>query len=163
MEIVPGEGATIRATTAEGQAFQMLSFLQNQEENQTINPLEEEYFTGTKNTDTNNRFFEGSWKIPAIFTPTGMITAVEVYQGIIFSPGTGGTFTALTPMAYALEVLFSLIYRQNDNNYNPDKYSYVTGKYDFNLRLCEGNFKLPYQTILLPNGGTQDTARPYLL
>lgn len=163
--ITPGEGGTFQAGTAEGQAFQALQWWQLQEENKSINPNGEEYFTGSKNTDTDNRFFEGGWKIPAIFTPQPLsISAGTIYQDLIFSPGTGGTFIGTTPTAYTLEVLLWLIRRQNDtSNYNPDKFQYITGSYDANAQMWEGTFKIPYQTTLLPNGGTQDIARAYLL
>jgi hypothetical protein len=162
--VTPGENATVQATTGEGQAFQVLQWWQLQEENEAINPNGEEYFTGSKNTDTNNKFFEGTWKIPANFSPAPLtMTAIEAYQGLIFSPGTGGTFTAPTPMAYALEVLLWLVYKEKDSNSNPDRFNYITARYDANSRIWEGTFKLPYQTTLLPNGGTQDTARTYLL
>jgi len=162
--ITPGEGATIQAPTAEGQAFQLLQWWQLQEENQALNPNGEEYFTGTKNTDTNNKFFEGTWKIPANFSPAPLtLQATEIYQGLTFTKGTGGTFAGGTPSAYTLEVLLWLVQRENDSAYNPDRFNYISAKYDANLRMWEGTFKIPYQTSLLPNGGTQDVARPYLL
>lgn len=162
--ITPGAGGTIQAPTAEGQAFQLLQWWQIQEENPLINPNNEEYFTGSKNTDTNNKFFEGTWKIPASFLPAPLtLTASTIYLELVFSCGTAGTFVGQTPTAYTLEVLLWLVDRENDSNYNPDKSNYITAKYDANLRMWEGTFKLPYQTILLSNGGTQDTARTYLL
>ncbi|MEG3900006.1 MULTISPECIES: hypothetical protein [unclassified Microcoleus] len=162
--ITPGDGGTIQATTAEGQAFQLLQWWQLQEENQAINPNGEEYFTGSKNTDTNNKFFEGTWKIPANFSPAPLVlSASEIYQGLTFIRGTGGTFGSISPTAYTLEVLLWLVQRENDSTFNPDRFNYITARYDANLRIFEGTFKLPYQTSLLPNGGTQDTARTYLL
>lgn len=164
--ITPGVAATITATTAEGQAFQLLQWWQLQEENPLINPTQLEYFTGDKSTDTGNKFFEGTWKIPATFTATVPLTIVgnPLYQGLTFTPGTTpGTFTATTPTAYTLQVLFWLVNRENDSSFNPDRISNITAKYDANLGMCEGTFKLPYTTTLLANGGTQDVARPYLL
>ena len=163
--IVPGEGGTFSGNTAEMIIFQAMVFWSLQEENEVINPNSEEYFTGSKNTDTNNKFFEGTWKIPAIFIPRPLtIIAATIYQGLSFSPGTGGTFAGETAEAYTLEVLLWLINRQKDtSNYNPDKFDYISGRYDANAGMWEGTFKLPYQTILLPNGGTQDIARSYLL
>ena len=164
-QVTPGENGTFQAGTAEGQLFQALQWWQLQEENQALNPLSEEYYTGSKNTDTNNKFFEGTWKIPANFTPSPIITltANPIYQGLAFSRGTGGTFQGESPTAYTLELLLWLVQRENDSNFNPDKYNYITAKYDANLRIWEGTFKLPYQTTLLSNGGTQDIARAYLL
>lgn len=164
--ITPGTAATILATTAEGQAFQLLQWWQLQEENLTINPTQLEYFTGDKSTDTGNKFFEGTWKIPATFTATAPLTIVAspLYQGLIFTPGTTvGTFTGATPTTYTLQVMLWLINREADSQYNPDRTSNITAKYDANLGMYEGTFKLPYVTTLLENGGTQDTARPYLL
>ncbi|HZH39142.1 MAG TPA: hypothetical protein VEX17_03670, partial [Bacillales bacterium] len=159
------EGGTFSGDTGEKQLFQIFQWWQLQEENKSINPNGEEYFTGTKNTDTDNRFFEGTWKIPASFThqPVGMV-AGNLYQGLIFAPGTEGTFVGTTPTAYTLEVILWMMQRQNDtSNSNPDKFQYLTARYDANVQMWEGNFKLPYTTTLLPNGGTQDVARAYLL
>ncbi|MEG3900166.1 MULTISPECIES: hypothetical protein [unclassified Microcoleus] len=164
-QIVPSEGGTFTGDTGEKIAFQSLSWWQYQEDNKSVNPNDEQYFTGTKNTDTDNKFFEGTWKIPAIFTPKplGMV-AGSIYQGLTFVPGTGGTFSGATPEAYTLEVLLWLVQRQNNTSeYNPDKLEYITATYNANQLIWEGTFKLPYQTILLPNGSVQDTARAYLL
>lgn len=164
--ITPGVDATILAPTAEGQAFQLLQWWQMQEENLTINPLQQEYFTGNKNTDTGNKFFEGKWKIPVTFASQALFTLVpgSLYSGLTFTPGTTpGTFAGTTPTAYTLQVLLWLINRENDSTFNPDKFSNITAIYDANTGVYEGTFKLPYITSLLPNGGTQDVARAYLL
>lgn len=164
--ITPGVGATIAATTAEGQAFQLLQWWQMQEENLAINPLGQEYFTGTKNTDTGNKFFEGAWKIPATFTALAPLTLIPgtLYQGLTFTPGTTpGTFTGATPTAYTLQLLLWLVSRELNSQFNPDKFNNTTAKYDAVAGIYEGTFKLPYITSLLPNGGTQDVARVYLL
>lgn len=164
--ITPGIGATITAPTAEGQAFQLFQWWQNQEENSSLNPLGQEYFTGSKNTDTNNKFFEGTWKIPATLSPTSLFTVVPqpLYSGLVFTPGTTpGTFTGATPTAYTLQVILWLINREANSQFNPDKFANFTAQYDAATGFYEGKFKLPYLTTLLPNGATQDTARPYLL
>lgn len=162
--ITPGIGATILAPTAEGQAFQLLQWWQIQEENLAINPLQQEYFTGTKNTDTN--FFEGKWKIPATFTASAPLILIPgtLYQGLIFTPGTTpGTFTGATPTIYTLQVLLWLVNREANLQFNPDRFNNTTATYDAVTGIYEGGFKLPYVTSLLPNGGTQDVARAYLL
>jgi hypothetical protein len=163
--IVPGENGTFSGDTGEKQLFQIFQWWQIMEENKTINPNGEEFFTGTKNTDTDNRFFEGNWKIPASFIPQPVgIIAGSIYQGLTFTPGTGGTFTGTTPTAYTLEVILWMLQRQNDTSVsNPDKFEYLTARYDANAQMWEGTYKLPYVTTLLPNGGTQDIARAYLL
>jgi hypothetical protein len=163
--VKPGEGGTFWGDTAEKTMFQAFRWWGIQEENTNINPNGEEYFRGVLNTDTDNKFYEGSWKIPAYFSPKPLtMTAGVIYQGLNFTPGTGGTFTGETPTAYTLEVIMWIIQRQNDtSNYNPDKYNYLTAQYDAALQMWQGTFKLPYLTTLLPNGGTQDIARAYLL
>ena len=160
-----GEGETFTGDTAEKKIFQAIKWWQLQEENKNINPNGEEYFTGSQNTDTDNKFFEGEWKIPAHFVPSPVtITAGVIYQGLTFSPGTGGTFSGETPEKYTLEVILWLIQRQNNTSeYNPDKLDYVTAIYDANSQMWQGTFKLPYQTTLVQNGATQDIARSYLL
>lgn len=164
--ITPGVAATILAPTAEGQAFQLLQWWQMQEENLTINPTQLEYFTGSKSTDTGNKFFEGTWKIPVSFTSQNPFTVAPalLYQGLTFTPGTTpGTFTATTPTAYTLQVMLWLVSREIDSQFNPDRFTNITAKLDANNGIYEGTFKLPYVTTLLANGGTQDVARAYLL
>jgi hypothetical protein len=163
--ITPSENGTFSGDTGEKIVFQALRWWQIQEENKSINPLGDEYFTGTLSTDTDNKFFEGTWKIPAMFSPKPLtMSAGVIYQGLSFTPGTGGTFTGETASAYTLEVILWLVQRQNDtSNYNPDKFDYISAQYDANQQMWQGNFKLPFLTTLLPNGGTQDIARSYLL
>jgi hypothetical protein len=164
--ITPGQDSTFPgADSIEKHLFQNFRWWQLQEENKSINPLGEEYFTGTLKTDTNDKFFEGTWKIPAVFDPLLMtMTAGIIYQGLNFSPGTGGTFKNPSASGYTLEAILWAIQRQNDtSNFNPDNFEYITGRYDANIQMWEGTFKLPYQTTLLSNGGTQDIARSYLL
>lgn len=163
--ITPAEGGTFTGETGEKLAFQGLTWFQFQEGNKSINPNGEEYFSGTKSTDTDNQFFEGTWKIPAAFDPKlGAMTVGRIYLDLVFTPGTGGTFTGATAEAFLLEVLLWLIQRQNNTSqFNPDKLEYITATYNANQTMWEGSFKLPYQTILLPNGSVQDTARAYLL
>lgn len=165
--ITPGVEATISATTLEGQIFQLMQWWQLQEENSSINPNGQEYFTGSKNTDTGNKFFEGTWKIPCSFTPAPIPTLVAgtIYPtGLDFTPGTPpGAITAATPTAYTLQLMLWTIARELDTTYNPDRINNISAKYDAYNQMMEGTFKLPYVTTLLANGGTQDVARPYLL
>lgn len=167
--ITPGIAATILAPTAEGQLFQLMQWWQMQEENQSINPNGQEYFTGIKGTDTGNKFFEGTWKIPASLMGDSVNTLFTVspsivYPGLTFTPGTTvGTFTATTPAAYTLQVILWLITLENNSQSNPDNFEYITAKFDANAGMYEGSFKIPFITTLLANGGTQDVARPYLL
>jgi len=163
--ITPGEGGTFSGDTGEKLAFQALRWWQIQEENKSVNPLGEEYFTGSLNTDTDNKFFEGNWKIPAMFSPKPLVamSVGAIYQGLTFSPGSGGTFVGETASSYTLEILLWLVHKQNDNSSNPDKFNYITAQYDANEQMWQGTFKLPYTTTLLSNGGTQDIARSYLL
>jgi len=165
VSVTPGVGGTFSGDTGEKQLFQIFQWWQIQEQNENFNPNGEEYFTGVKSTDTDNRFFEGTWKIPASFSWQPVtISARVIYQDLIFTPGTGGTFVGTTPTAYTLEVILWMLQRQNDTNVsNPDKFEYITAQYDANAQMWEGKFKLPYVTTLLSNGGTQDIARAYLL
>lgn len=163
--VTPGVAATITAPTAEGQIFQLMQWWQMQEEDTaTINPNQQNWFTGSKDTET--KAFEGTWKIPCTFTsgPIPTLIAGQIYSGLTFSPGTTiGTFSGPTPTAYTLQLMLWTIARELDKAFNPDRINNITAQYDFYAQIMEGTFKLPYVTTLLPNGGTQDVARPYLL
>ncbi|MEG4807928.1 hypothetical protein QUA82_09885 [Microcoleus sp. F8-D3] len=159
--ITPGEGGTIKANTAEGAVFQTMQWWQLQESNETVNPLDQQFFTGTKDTDTN--LFEGKWKLPVTITSEGLLTATPVYQGLNFAAGTGGTISASSAEEYTLKLMLWLINRQKDTNTsNPDKIINITGSVNLNDGTIEGEFKIPFSPTLLPNGGIQDLAREYL-
>lgn len=161
----PGTGGTIVAVTAEGAAFQLFHWWQNQEKNKTINPNEQEFFTGAKNTDTG--YFEGKWKLMLTFVPNTpiVIAASSIYQNLIFNSGTGGDITVTTmPEQYTLELMLIIISKQlNTQVNNPDGAKYFTCAIDLNEGTAQGDFKIPFLTTLLPNGGTQDVAREFLL
>ena len=161
--ITAGQGATISASTAEGQVFQLIQWWQLQEINGAINPLEQEFFTGSKNTDTN--FFEGTWKLPIAFVADSpaQLSATQIYQNLIFNPGTGGTIGGETAEKYTLELMLLIMNKQKDGDINRDKNIYITGDVNLNEGMVEGNFKIPFTTTLLANGGTQDVAREYLI
>lgn len=158
----PGVGGTITGATAERALFQVLQWWQIQEQNDAINPLDQEFFSGTKNTDTN--IFEGKWKLPVSFTNAGLLSAGSLYQGLSFSVGTEGDIAATTAEEYTLKLMLWIINKQKDTaNSNPEKIINVTGSVNLNEGVIEGEFKLPFLPTLLPSGGTQDLAREYLL
>ena len=164
--ITAGTGATITSPTAEGQAFLMLQWWQNMEEDPAKNPTSIQRFTGSKGTD-NDRFFSGSWQILAkqeIGSTGGLIITADSYlSNLTFSPGSPpGTFKSTNPAAYLLEVLSFLMARQNDLTKNPEKNNYITGTYNAVSGSYQGQFSLPFATTMQANG-TLDTPREYLL
>jgi hypothetical protein len=160
--LTPGTGATITATTAEGAVFQLLQWWQLQEANSSINPLEQEFFTGNKNTDTN--IFEGKWKLQVSISPEGEIITIPLYQNLNFLVGTGGAIVATSGEEYTLKLMIWLINRQkNTSDFNPEKVINITGTLNLNDGIIEGDCKIPFASSLLANGGIQDIAREYLL
>ena len=164
--ITAGTGATIASPTAEGQAFLMLQWWQNMEEDASKNPTSIQRFTGSKGTD-NDRFFSGSWQILAKqeigSTGSLTITADSYLSNLTFSPGSpAGTFKSTNPAAYLLEILSFLMARQNDSTKNPEKNNYIIGTYNAVSGIYQGQFSLPFATTMQANG-TLDTPQEYLL
>ena len=164
--ITAGTGATITSPTAEGQAFLMLQWWQNMEEDPSKNPTSIQRFTGSKGTD-NDRFFSGSWQIIAKqeISATGslIITADPYLTGLTFYPGSpAGTFKSTNPAAYLLEILNFLMARQKDSTKNPQNKKYITGIYNADSGIYQGQFSIPFATTMQANG-TLDTPREYLL
>lgn len=160
--LTPGQNGTISATTAEGAAFQLFQWWQIQEASNEINPLDQQFFSGTKDTDTN--IFEGKWKLQVSVSSAGVLSATPIYQGLNFSTGTGGAISGTTAEAYTLELMLWMINKQKDtNSSNPEKIINITGTINLNEGIIEGDYKIPFTSALSSNGGVQDIAREYLL
>ncbi len=163
--ITNGTGSTLKANTAEGHCLEALVFLQIQEASTLRNP------TGQSSIDASinlvDLVFSGSYSIPAKQTlgSSGnlQIEAESYLSGVIFTPGTGGTFKSVTAEAYALETLMFLQFLEQDVLKNPQSRNFITGSFNIDTSLYIGTFSLPIVSTLGTAGEVITTAQPYLL
>jgi hypothetical protein len=160
--ITAGGGATIAATTVEGQFLQLIEYFQTLEASggNTTN-----FFAGTYDSDT--LIFTGNFQVPVKFSDssnlnfTGDPDAAGFPSGT-FTPGTNGTFTATLAINYFIQVVCRLMTLQNDFAKNPQKLQNVTATLNLNRNLLTGTFAVPYIKSSTPTG-ISISAEPYLL
>jgi hypothetical protein len=164
--VTPGTGGTIKSTTAEGQAHEILSWISLKQANSVINPAQAENVTGTH--DQQALVFTGtySFSVTQTIDSSGNLNlAANTYLvGSGFQVGTGGTFKGNSPEKYCLEVLMYLQSLEADATKNPNNRNFVTGTYNSDSRVYAGSFSLP--VILGVDAGTglvNYGANPYLL
>jgi len=160
--VIAGGGATIAATTLEGQFLQLIEYFQTLEASggNTTN-----FFAGTYDSDT--LIFTGNFQVPVKFSDplnlsfTGDPDVASFPSGT-FTPGTGGTFTATLAINYFIQVVCRLMSLQNDLAKNPQKNQNVTATLNLNRNLLTGSFTVPYVKSTTPTG-ISISAASYLL
>ncbi|MGL5927108.1 hypothetical protein [Chroococcidiopsis sp.] len=159
--ITVGTGATINATTIEGQLFQLLHLINNAERG-----LEPQKFSVIK---TDDYILEADFKIPGkvTFAPeTGVFTeTAEPYlPTLAFSPGSPpGTIKSGTLSQYFIDVVAYIILWQNTSAKNPNTLKNVTMTYNYNSNEYTGNVILPFGSVLGTNGSVTEQATEWLL
>lgn len=160
--ITAGGGATVAATTVEGQFLQLIEYFQTLEAaaNNTTN-----FFAGTYDSDT--LIFAGNFSVPVkINDPLNLVFTgdpdVGSFPSGTFTPGTGGTFTAPLAMNYFIQVVTRLMTLQNDLSKNPTKLQNVTANINLNRNVFSGSFTVPY-TKQATATGISINAAAYLL
>ncbi|MEG4070929.1 hypothetical protein QUA42_26990 [Microcoleus sp. Pol11C2] len=160
--ITAGEGATIAATTTEGQFLQLIEYFQSLE---AVGGNTTNFFSGTYDSDT--LIFSGNFSVPTkINDPLNLVFTGDPDTGSFptgsFTPGTGGTFTAPLAINYFIQVVNKLVTLQNDLSKNPQKLQNVTASLNLNRNLLTGSFSIPY-TKQSTSTGIAINAASYLL
>jgi hypothetical protein len=160
--ITAGSGATIGATTVEGQFLQLIEYYQTLE---SLAGNITNFFAGTYDSDT--LIFTGNFQIPVKFVDQLNLTFtgdpdVGGFPSGTFTPGTGGTFTAPLAINYFIQVVCKLISLQKDLAKNPQKTQNVTATLNLNTSLLSGNFAIPYTKVATATGISLSAAS-YLL
>ena len=160
--VTAGGGATIAATTIEGQFLQLIEYYQTLE---ALGGNTTNFFAGTYDSDT--LIFTGNFQVPIKFNDPlnlNFIGDPEVanFPSGTFTPGTGGTFTAPLAINYFIQVVARLMSLQNDLAKNPQRMQNVTATVNLNRNLLSGSFTVPYTKVATPTG-ISISAAPYLL
>lgn len=164
--VTPGTGGTIKSTTAEGQAHEVLSFIALKQLSEVTNPGQ--VTNVLTSHDQQALLFSGTYQFSVSQTIDGsgnLSLAVNPYLvGAGFQGGTGGTFKGNTPEKYALEVLMYLQNLERNPTANPSSRNFVTGTYNSDTGLYQGSFSLPIIFNLdAGSGNVNYGADPYLL
>jgi len=150
--ITPGTGATINASTIEGQLFQLLHFINNAE---AIAGGDFNNFSLEKSEDgilTSAFSLSGQYLyIPATGTYTE--SATLYLASAIFLPGNpSGNIKGATLAQYFIDAIsYALVWQKNVVK-NPQKVTGVQMSFDFSTCTYSGNLSLPYATSLGTNG-----------
>lgn len=162
--ITPGTSGTFQASTAEGRAIEILTFIQGQESATATNPEGRNYVTAS--IDLDDQIFSGTFSLPATQAISGdgslTITATPYLVGAPIVPGGGSpTFKSSLPERYLLEVLMYLQGLERVASRNPQGRNAVLGTYNSDSGVYQGSFVIPVDYALV-NGIIQVTAKPYL-
>lgn len=164
--VTPGVGGTIKSTTAEGQAHEILSFISLKQNSEVTNPGQVTNVLGSH--DQQALLFSGTYQFSVTQSIDGSgnlnLSTNPYLIGAGFQEGSGGTFKGNSPEKYALEVLMYLQNLERDPAKNPSNRNYVTGTYNSDTGLYQGSFSLPViMGIDAASGVVNYGADPYLL
>ena len=164
--IRPGTLGTFKASTAEGRALEIISFLQLQESDPAKNPNEVNAIVAS--IDFEDSYYRGSFTVPAeqSITINGLLTiaATPFLQGVLISAGGDDpTFKSAIPERYLLEVLMYLQGLERSSAHNPQSQNNIQGSYNSDSGLYQGTFQIPVTFALTDSGGLLAQAIPYLI
>ena len=164
--VTPGTGSTIKSTTAEGQAHEVLTYIGIRQRSLSTNPGEVTNITGQH--DQQALIFSGTYQLSVsqAINSSGTLTleAVPYLVGTGFQVGTGGTFKGNSPEKYALEVLMYLQSLELNPATNPQNRNFITGTYNSDTGLYQGSFNIPVLcNVDAVTGIVNYGASPYLL
>jgi hypothetical protein len=162
--IIAGSNGTLKTTTAEGQLFEIFTFLQLAENDTAKNTSGRDFVQGLINVNT--LIFSGNFSIPVVQTvnEAGSINVVasEYLINTLFAAGDGGTFKSNNPAQYLLEVVSFLQNKERDATKNLQSRDYVTGSLEIDTLLFTGSVTLPLSMALNDSGNPIFTAVEYL-
>ncbi|MBD1917166.1 MULTISPECIES: hypothetical protein [Cyanophyceae] len=164
--VLPGTGGTIKSTTAEGQAHEILTFIGIRQQSLSTNPGEVTNVSGQH--DQQALIFSGTYEftVAQTISNTGGLTleATPYLVGTGFQVGTGGTFKGNSPEKYALEVLMYLQSLELQPAKNPQNRNFITGTFNSDTGRYQGSFSIPVILgIDAVSGVVNYGANPYLL
>lgn len=163
--INPGLGGTFKQRSLEGRLLEILMFIVLSEKDDSVNP--ENRRTVTSYFDADRNVFQGTFSIPADEIPDAegniVIKAKNHLQGLEIDCGVDNpTFKSKRPENYALEVLKRVQALEKNPAKNTTGTKRITGKYDSDREMYEGNFEIPVQLGLTSDGSITIFAVPYL-
>lgn len=161
-QITVGSSGTLLALTAEGQAMELLIFLQKKEHE--MNSGEDRV---QASINLNNFTFNGSFSIPAIQAINELgqlvISANDYLPGVVFNGGSGGTFKSQTATQYLIEVINYLQLQEQSLAKNPNQENRVSAQYDIDTKLFTGNIRLNVNAGIDSSGSATISTTEYLL
>ena len=155
-DITPGTGATITATTAEGQLLELVGFIRQQEQDPEKNPNQRNSVSGTINL--SSKVFSGTIDLlteTAINSEGGTVSAIrETLVGVSFTSGSGGTFKSGSPLSYLAEIATYLQIKEGNELENPQGLNYISTTINGDTQTYTGSFSFPIEYMIdNANGG----------
>jgi hypothetical protein len=161
--ITVGTGATINATTIEGQLFQLIHFINNTE---AIAGGNNNKFSLSKDDDailTSSFTLEGQF-IYTSASGTFAESPIPYLPTTVFNPGSPlGTIKGATLAQYFIDAMSYALVWQNNINKNPQKLTGIQLTFDYQTLTYAGSLSLPYSTVLSNSGGVVEVATEWLL
>lgn len=162
--ITPGTGATINATTIEGQLFQLVHWINNTEATAGGNDSK---FSLSKGEDG---LLESTFTLDGqlTYTPATGLTAeaaLPYLSAVTFNAGNPlGTIKGTTFAQYFLDCcLYAIVWQRQTNTKNPQKLTGVTLDFDFAEAKYSGKVSLPYISVIGAGGVVSETAIEWLV
>lgn len=162
--VTPGSQATLKASKAESQLLELLTYIKLMELQPSKNPDNKSNVSINYNLGTQlaNMTFSID-AIPEINNLGQMVSVAKPYlQNTNFTSGSGGTFVSSTPEAYLLELLSFIQIKESDSTKNTNNDNNVAFTYDVDRSLFSGNVTLPIEVSLQDDGTVKVTAKEYL-
>ncbi|MEG5048583.1 hypothetical protein [Microcoleus sp. B4-C1] len=158
--ITPGTGATINATTVEGQLWQLTHLINNAERD-----LATQRLNVTKSDDF---ILQGDFTMPGQIVyddATGIFTntATPYLPELTFTHGSPvGTIKGTTLSQYFIDVVSYIVNWQNKKDKNPNSLTNCNLSFDYNAQRYSGSIILPYTVMIGTNGSIVETAIEWL-
>ncbi|NQE35203.1 hypothetical protein [Microcoleus asticus] len=159
--VTAGTGATVNATTIEGQLWQLSHLINSAEKGLTPQRL--------NMTKSDEFILEGDFTIPGqvvynASTGTFSDSAVPYLSTLTFTAGSPvGTIKSTTLSQYFIDVVNYIIHWQNQpTTKNPNNLTNCTLSFDYNSLEYAGTIVLPYTSTMGANGSIIETATEWL-
>jgi hypothetical protein len=160
-----GANGSFKSVKAEALLLEVITYIQDKELNVSSNSTNKDFVQITYNL--NNMTAVGSFSIPAVqsINDAGQVvtSGSDYLQGIIFTPGDGGTFKSLSLSQYFLEIVTYLQIREADLTLNPQNENNIFSSYDADDKIFSGTITLPLTVSFDDLGQPVITAKEYLL
>lgn len=161
--ITAGTGATINATTIEGQLWQLIHYIQSAELTETTS-------TDRVQSSKDDSFvMTGSFTIPGSFaysssTGSFSLSAAPYMPAIPFTAGsTPGTIKGATLTQYFIDVISYLVAWQNNPLKNTQALSRISLTFNYSKQEYSGSFSLPFTSTIGTLGSVTEQATEWLL
>jgi hypothetical protein len=159
--ITPGSGGSLTSTTVEAQILELAIFITLGEANTSQNPSGLDYIQIDTTTDMTIASIAWSFPVAASAAVGGghLYDGEEFLIGTTFTPGSGGTITALSTLGYWKKLIEHAQELEAPNQATNDR---LTGTLNINTKTFSGNATIPIAPTINSGGTITLTAVEFL-